>query len=88
VPQLVESGGLEGGSYKMLGSPASRDIEHEKSGLISGNWECEPGKWYRAWVFGRFWYKGGGTVWFATALDGRLEQCNGHFDGPGPEDLP
>ncbi|HEY5195238.1 MAG TPA: 6-bladed beta-propeller [Solirubrobacteraceae bacterium] len=82
--QLVEYGGLEGGIYNTEHT-ASKDFPHESEGVLSKDWECQQGKSYRAWVFGRFWYKGGGTVWDATALDGRLVQCSGHFDGPGPE---
>jgi hypothetical protein len=80
--QLVEYGGLEGGVYSTVYTQ-KKEFEHETKNLIEEDRECEPGRWYRAWVFGRFWYKGGGTVWSATALDGRLVQCPAHLDGPG-----
>jgi hypothetical protein len=87
--QLVESGELEDGIYISLPNEkgelvTTKDFKHQKKGEIEEIWECEQGRWYRAWVWGRFWYKGGGTVWYATALDGRLDECSGHFDGPGP----
>ena len=46
-------------------------------------WECTPGHWYKAWIWGRYWGENGQTDWYATALDGRLEQCAGEIVDPG-----
>jgi YD repeat-containing protein len=43
---------------------------------FSHTWVCEEGHTYQAWIFGRYWYGQGPTVWSATAEDGHTEGCS------------
>jgi hypothetical protein len=78
--QLVEWGGVTGGAYKTVGSEDAVFTHSSHNELVESFDYCKPGDWYRAWVWGRFWYKGGGTVWQADEIDGRLKQCE-NLDG-------
>jgi YD repeat-containing protein len=76
--QLVLYGGVENGEYELVGTdthdfrPSETKGEHETSKV----WECTPGKWYRAVVFGRYWYTSGYSPWHAYAVDGRELECS------------
>ena len=84
VVQLVEWGGLEGGEYKTVYSDKHtfypRSENYRSGGVLDTNGSCKPGKWYRAWVYGRVRGSGypgnpSGFVWSGEALDGRLNYC-------------
>ena len=77
--QWVVSGGVEGGEYLMVDSPVKKVFGNKgklvSEGALKKDFACTPGREYRAWVFGRFWYKNKYTPWSATTIDGRLMEC-------------
>jgi YD repeat-containing protein len=73
--QYVDWGGVEGGEYEMVPPPGKAVWHYKNHGEAHRFWSCEGEKWYRAWVWGRYWFPGGKTVWSASALDGHLEKC-------------
>ena len=84
--QLVLWGGVNGGTYK-LERENHKDFpgSESKSGSESWNYECQPGKWYRLVVWGRYWYTNDYSPWHAYALDGRLEECSQEAAPAEPE---
>ncbi len=66
------------------------NVENDMWDEFPHTWVCEEGDTYQAWVFGRYWYGAGPTVWYATAEDGHTESCSSLApEGdptPGPPD--
>jgi YD repeat-containing protein len=81
--QYVDWGGVTGGEYEMVPPPGTKVWHYVNHGEAHRFWSCEGEKWYRAWVWGRYWFPGGKTVWSASAIDGHLEKC-----GERPPPLP
>jgi tripartite motif-containing protein 71 len=82
--QLVQSGGLLGGSYVSIakGKRYWKNLHGEK--VMEVHFFCERGKNYRMWIYGRGYIPGQlGSFWTAEALDGRLWTCPGHIEDPG-----
>lgn len=76
--QLINSGGVEGGTYQLariahwdFGKSESQG-EHAEHAVF----ECTPYKWYRLVVWGRYWYSNGYSPWNAYSVDGRSKQCS------------
>jgi hypothetical protein len=57
--------------YKTMYHNAYEDEWH----TYSHAWMCVEGHKYQAWVWGRYWYGSGPTVWSASAEDGHPEKC-------------
>jgi hypothetical protein len=74
--QLIVSGGVEGGAYRLEGIKHN-DFGKKESKHGSEKWEfaCNPGSWYRLIAWGRYWYSDGYSPWYAYSVDGRAQRC-------------
>jgi hypothetical protein len=85
--QLILSGGVNHGSYKLTRKEQWDFGKRETNGEHTEKdvFECEPGKEYRLIANAKVWYSGGYSPWWAYSVDGRPERCSAAAEGPEPE---
>jgi YD repeat-containing protein len=82
IALLEETAGGHFHNYQLAYKTEFHNAKEGEWDKFSETWHCIDKHKYQAWVWGRYWYGKGKTVWYATAEDGHTETCSAFEPAP------